>query len=82
MINKILMKFGLMKISTAECLSATLYMYYARCVMKGVKNDFGREIPQDATVKASKWWRESFKKMVKSGHGDVTIVNPVKFKEE
>jgi len=81
MTNKILSFFGLMKISTAEQLSARLYRYHVKCVLDGVKKDFGATPSLEAIPKASKWWEETFSQIVKRGYDDVNITTPCRFKE-
>lgn len=64
MISKLLLYFGLMKVSRAKHLSATLHLYYIKCVSKWAKEDFGRDIPLDLIPKGSMWWVHNFNKMI------------------
>lgn len=81
MVNKILGFFGVMKISTATQLSTKLHLYYVRCVINGVRDDFGVRISLDIIPKTSIWWRETFNKIIKRNNNDVDIISPALFKK-
>lgn len=80
-LNCVLSWFGLMKISRARELTRVMHVFYAECVVNGVKEDFNALPAKHFQSKGEAWWLATFDQILLLHHDKVRIGTIAKFED-
>jgi hypothetical protein len=83
LINKLLRKIGLMKISTAKSIGDELHLFYVKCVTDAVERDFGIPpvIEAEKVNDVKEWWNKCFDRLLKHNDSIYNITTTAIFDE-